>query len=96
MSFLSDFAGYTTVSINNSVLFIGGFCGKPYKNPEDANLIIRYEIDEWTQIGKLLTSRLTHNAIVNGDRIFVIGGIDILYSDHSRFPSSRYFSPNAT
>ena len=95
MSFLSDFGGYTTVSINNRVLFIGGFCdisfkGKPGDGP--SNWIIRYEIDEWTQIGKLLTSRLTHNAIVNGDRIFVIGGIDPL-DFGSR---SRLLSPNAT
>ena len=37
---------------------------------------MRYEIDQWSQIGKLLTRRQSHNAFFNGDRIFVIGGRD--------------------
>ena len=93
-AFFSDYVGYTTVSINNHVLFIGGFCGGPSEWEErPPNSIIRYEIDEFTQIGKLLSSRFTHNAIVNGDRIFVIGGIDPLAVDRS---SGRSTALNAT
>ena len=53
---------------------------------QPVNVIMRYEIDEWTQIGKLLSSRFFHSAIQNGNTIYIIGGIEVhkvIESDNS-------------
>ena len=57
------------------MLTIGGNC-HDWPTARPTNYIMRYEIDQWSQIGKLLTRRLSHNAFLNGDRIFIIGGFD--------------------
>ena len=44
---------------------------------------MRYEIDQWSQIGKLLTRRKSHNALFNGDRIVIIGGYDYEFQNEN-------------
>ena len=69
----SSFWDFALVSLPDYILTIGGNC---HDWTEPTNYIMRYEIDRWSQIGRLLTRRKTHNAFLNGDKIFVIGGFD--------------------
>ena len=63
---------FALVSLPDNILLFGGFCD----NERPTNYIMRYKIDQWSQIGKLLTRRWSHNAFLNEDRIFIIGGCD--------------------
>ena len=62
------------MSLQDKILTFGGYCQNTNMRP--TNYIMRYEIDQWSQIGKLLTRRWSHNAFLNEDRIFIIGGYD--------------------
>ena len=62
------------MSLPDSILTIGGYC--PSLESPPTNYIMRYKIDQWSKIGQLLSNRLTHNAILNDDKIFIIGGYD--------------------
>lgn len=74
------------ISIENYAYFIGGRCKYYDRRSDEVNEIMRYEIDRWTQIGRVLTSRRRHSAILNNDKIFIIGGIEyhkIRHGDNS-------------
>ena len=60
---------YGVISRQSSVLIFGGFC-----DGTSASLIAKYTIDQWERVGNLQNSRLSHRAIANGDRIYVVGG----------------------
>ena len=60
---------YGVVNRVSSVLIIGGTC-----DGRDYNLVAKYKLDEWTQVGNLKTNRSRHRAIASGNRIFVVGG----------------------
>ena len=70
----SDVNNFALVSLPDSILTIGGFC--PSLASPRTNYIMRYKIDQWSKIGELLSHRLTHNAILNDDKVFIIGGYD--------------------
>ena len=64
------------MSLPDYILAIGRNCHEWPIGSSPTNFIMRYEIDQWSQIGKLLTRRQSHNAYFNGDRVFIIGGYD--------------------
>ena len=64
------------MSLPDKILTFGGYCDNWPTGWLPTNYIMRYEIDQWSQIGKLLTRRWSHNAFLNEDRIFIIGGYD--------------------
>ena len=47
---------FALVSLENFILTIGGNVDN-----EPSDLIMRYEIDNWTYIGRLLTKRFAHS-----------------------------------
>ena len=69
-----DVYGFALVSLPDSILTIGGMC--PVLSSLPKNYIMRYKIDQWTKIGELISRRRAHNAFQNGDKIFIIGGLD--------------------
>ena len=70
----SNITDYALVSLQDHMLQIGGVCDFNMARP--TNIIMRYQIDRWTQVGRLLSSRWSHNAILNDDRVFIIGGLE--------------------
>ena len=47
---------FALVSLENFILLIGG-----YFDNEPSDIIMRYEIDNWTYVGRLLTKRFAHS-----------------------------------
>ena len=70
----SNITDYALVSLHDYMIQIGGVCDFNMARP--TNIIMRYQIDRWTQVGRLLSSRWSHNAILNDDRVFIIGGLE--------------------
>ena len=68
-SYVFSLSRYGVISRKSSVLIIGGLC-----NSIDTSLIAKYTIDKWERVGNLQDSRANHRAIVNDDRIYVVGG----------------------
>ena len=91
MSVLSEYIDFALVSLPDYVLTIGGYCNDWPSDSRPTNIIMRYEIDQWSPIGKLLTRRQSHNAYFNGDRVFIIGGYD-----YNEIRSENDTSPNYT
>ena len=60
---------YGLVSLNSSVIIFGGRC-----DGSNISSIFKYTIDQWEQIGNLQSTRYGSGAILNGNRIFIIGG----------------------
>ena len=60
------------VSRESSVLIIGGQCD----DFRGSSRIVKYQSnsDTWLQVGNLQSERYGPRAILNGDRIFVVGG----------------------
>ena len=68
-SHVFSISDYGVISRESSVLIIGGVCdGSAYSS------IAKYTIDKWERVGNLQKSRYDHRAIVNEDRIYVVGG----------------------
>ena len=66
---------YSTVSIDDFVLIIGGKCQKDESSPfEHHSLIAKFQNNIWTKAGNLMKPRRYHRSIVMDDRIYVIGG----------------------
>ena len=66
---------YSSVSINDFVLIIGGRCKKTGDtNYEVHSIIAKFRNNVWTQVGNLMIPRRYHRSIVMNDRIYVVGG----------------------
>lgn len=66
---------YSTVSIDNFVLIIGGKCQKDENSDfEQHSLIAKFRNNTWTKAGNLMIPRRYHRSIVMNDRIYVVGG----------------------
>ena len=65
---------YGTISRQASVLIFGGRI-----DSSDSSLIAKYTDNKWESIGNLQDSRDRHRAIVNDDRLYVIGGSGTRY-----------------
>ena len=68
---------YSSVSINDFVLIIGGQCKKSVGNEtarEVHSIIVKFRNNFWTQVGNLMIPRRYHRSIVMNDRVYVVGG----------------------
>ena len=63
---------YAVVSRESSVLIIGGTCQSVY-----STRVAKYTLDKWTEVGNLQKARNGPRAILNGDRMYVVGGAGI-------------------
>ena len=60
---------YATVTTEQGVLIIGGY------NLSDAVATVAcYNSSGWSRLDDLQTARQDHRAIINGDKVYVIGG----------------------
>ena len=67
---------YSTISIDDFVLIIGGKCQQDKSLPlEPHSLIAKFQNNIWTKIGNLMIPRCFHRSIVMNDRIYVVGGL---------------------
>ena len=66
---------YGIVSLTDSILIISGYC-----NSKPSSRIAKYKlsntIEEWSEIGNLQHTRIIHRAIINENRIYIVGGGD--------------------
>ena len=59
------------MSLESSVLLFGGQCD----DVRGSSRIVKYtDTDTWVQVGNLQTDRYGPRAILNGDKILVVGG----------------------
>ena len=68
---------YSSVSINDFVLIIGGQCKKSVGTEtarEVHSIIVKFQNNLWTQVGNLMIPRRYHRSIVMNDRVYVVGG----------------------
>ena len=63
---------YAAVSSGSSVLIIGGGCDGD--TGLGSTRIAKYTMDKWELVGNLQRDRFSPRAIVNLDKIFVVGG----------------------
>ena len=70
------------ISRKSSVLIIGGFCYSEGCVGAEcySSLIAKYTINKWERVGNLQEPRLSHRAIANDDRIYVVGGYQFFFS----------------
>ena len=66
---------YATVTTSQGALIIGGYCYGCKPNGVVAT-VASYNEDGWKKLDDLQSSREGHRAIVNGDKVFVVGGSD--------------------
>ena len=64
---------YATVTTSQGALIIGGYCYNCRPRGQVAT-VASYNEDGWTKLEDLQSTRHGHRAIVNGDKVFVIGG----------------------
>ena len=67
-------SNYATVTTSQGVLIIGGKCWG-CDLVDAVRIVASYNDDGWKRLDDLQSKREGHRAIVNGDNIFVIGGI---------------------
>ena len=60
---------YATVTTNQGALFIGGFGGAV-----ELVVVACYNNAGWSQLDNLQSTRSDHRAIINGDKVYLIGG----------------------
>ena len=65
--YFSIFA-YTTVTTSQGALIIGGYDGSVVAT------VACYNNTGWSRLDDLQSARYAHRAIVNGDKVYVIGG----------------------
>lgn len=59
------------ISRDSSVFIIGGLC-----DGLATSRIAKYTGDTWSLAGNLQADRHAHRAIMNGDRVYVVGGFN--------------------
>ena len=66
---------YSSISIHDFVLIIGGQCQKSTETSDETHSIIaKFRNNVWTQVGNLMIPRRYHRSILMNDRIYVVGG----------------------
>ena len=60
---------YATVTTSQGALIIGGWSGSSVAT------VACYNNGGWTKLDDLQSPRYWHRAIINGDKVYVIGGI---------------------
>ena len=60
--------GYATVTTSKGALFIGGDSGS------EVATVACYNSSGWSRLDDLQSTRTRHRAIINGDKVYVIGG----------------------
>ena len=61
---------YGVVSMQDAVFLFGGYCD----TVRGTSRVSKYTIDKWEEVGNLQNTRYGPRTILNGDRIFVVGG----------------------
>ena len=73
--FIFSIRGYAVVSLADSILIIGGRYNGTTTNVSN---VVKYKVtatvEQWSQIGYLQKPRAYHRALINGNRIYVVGG----------------------
>ena len=64
---------YATVTTSQGALFIGGYGGA------EVATVACYNNAGWSKLDDLQSTRHYHRAIVNGDKVYVVGGKDTRY-----------------
>lgn len=59
------------INLESSVMIIGGDCDFTI-----TSMIAKYTNNDWEHVGNLQSPREGHRAIVNENRIYVVGGAD--------------------
>ena len=62
--------GYATVTTSQGALFIGGY----YEG--DVATVVCYNNSGWSKLDDLQSTRRYGRAIINGDKVYVIGGVE--------------------
>ena len=60
---------YATVTTRQGALFIGGYDGEAW-----VATVACYNNAGWSRLDDLQSTRVDHRAIINGDKVYVIGG----------------------
>ena len=60
---------YATVTTTQGALVIGGT-----GNGATVSTVACYNANGWTKLDDLQTGRYAHRAIINGDKVYIIGG----------------------
>ena len=60
---------YATVTTSQGALFIGG-----YGDGSEVATVACYNNAGWSRLDDLQSTRYTHRAIINGDKVYVVGG----------------------
>ena len=60
--------GYATVTTSQGALIIGGYGGV------EVATVACYNSAGWSRLDDLQSTRYGHRAIINGDKVYVIGG----------------------
>ena len=63
------------MTTSEGVLIIGGHCWGSEDSEDHGQIVALYNDDGWKRLDDLYSKREGHRAIVNGDKIFVIGGM---------------------
>ena len=61
--------GYATVTTSQGALIIGGYDGSYVAT------VACYDNAGWSRLDDLQSTREWHRAIINGDKVYVVGGI---------------------
>lgn len=72
LNYILSISGYATVTTSQGALIIGGYCFGC--TPGEVATVASYNEDGWKKLDDLQSTRYGHRAIVNGDKVFVIGG----------------------
>ena len=73
LNYILSIWGYATVTTSQGALIIGGYCENCQSSGPVAT-VASYNEDGWKKLDDLQSTRYGHRAIVNGDKVFVIGG----------------------
>ena len=65
--------GYATVTTSQGALFIGGYSGAQHR--ADVATVACYNKAGWSKLDDLQSIRRGHRAIINGDKVYVVGGV---------------------
>ena len=65
---------YATVTTSQGALIIGGICYYCQSDVVPVATVASYNEDGWKKLDDLQSKRRGHRAIVNGEKVFVIGG----------------------